>query len=171
MPAARGQADRLQRMENAWRACYSISMTLSYSSLLSACAITGSLLLAGCDKPADDLPTSPQPPARTERGPTGNDRAAVAADAQRQQADKPAGEPAPHAPLDLSMPAQPEVEFGSLEGNTPPTQRLLPDLFGDTVKPDQGAVRLKGRVFMPDTEPEDYDTVDGGQVTIELKTR
>lgn len=146
-------------------------MTLSYSSLLSACVIAGGLLLAGCDKPADDLPASPQPLARTERDATGNDRAAVAADTERQQADNPATEPTPHAALDLSMPPQPAVEFGSLEGNTPPTHRLLPDLFGDTVKQDQSAVRLKGRIFMPDTEREDHDTVDGGQVTIELKTR
>jgi hypothetical protein len=74
-------------------------------------------------------------------------------------------------PLDLSMPEQPRVELGSLEGKRMPAQRLLPNLFDQEKTHDARALSLKGRVLTNKTGREDLDAIQGGEITMEMKTR
>jgi hypothetical protein len=147
-------------------------MASSPSGPVIACCIIGSLAFSGCDNPADDVSIAPQAPARAVAAPAdGSSAKAETGTVKGDAAHKPDSEPALQAPLDLSMPAQPAAEFGSLEAAQRSPKRLLPDLFETGEGSGRTPVRLKGRLFVPQAEEEDGDVVEGGQVTIELKTR
>lgn len=73
--------------------------------------------------------------------------------------------------LDLSIPLQPKIEFGSLQGHRSLTERLLPDLFEPAEQLDERSLHQKGRILVPQTRQHDRDSIEGGQITIEMKTR
>ena len=133
------------------------------------------LALAGCSDPQDNY-SSPEkpvdPPLVSEQADT-----RVPVDAAPDKPEK--SELAPTVekksepkPLDLSMPPQPMVvpdPAGSIDASG---DSLLPDLFQQEQKPDDGhSTHFRGRVLMKEGEEQGLDTLEGGQIIIEKKTR
>jgi hypothetical protein len=146
-------------------------MTSSCSYIIRAGIMAGCLAVDGCQKPSDSISPVQKPVAPP---------VAEQADSHRLNAgDKPEPERAgavakkPEVPesLDLSMPPQPKFDLGSLEVKPSRNDRLLPDLFGPEKNPDVNPLSLKGRVFMQNTGQENLDSIEGGQIIIEMKTR
>jgi len=134
--------------------------------------MAASLALAGCDNPPDNLSPSEKPLDRpvSEQTDTG-----MQVDLAPEQ--KETGEPAPtggkektHKPLDLSMPPQPDADARNNTGTS--GKHLLPDLFQPEQKPDDdSSIHLRGQVLMKPGAEQDFDSLEGGEVIIEMKTR
>jgi hypothetical protein len=70
-------------------------------------------------------------------------------------------------PLDLSLPPQPKIAPAGAS-----RENILPDLFQQEQKPDDGrSMHLRGRVLMKQGTDPNIDSLEGGQVIIEMKTR
>lgn len=141
-----------------------------YRCVVSTITLAGAIFLAGCNQP----PTTVSPADSAAIAPIGKVRVAPQTSAPppaETPVEKPeavAAELAP--PLDLSLPRQLETEIGSLEAARVVPKRLLPDLF-DAQPNDPRALSLRGRLLMNDTERQDLDTIQGGEITMEFKTR
>jgi len=138
-------------------------------------AFAGSLMVSGCE----DSRTAPPPDQQALTRPAAEPGAASSAKSATKP-DKVKSAPehseaqvvsAPQArkPLNLTLPPQPKVEMGAFEANSPTSENLLPDLFEH--QQEKSPYSLRGRVFMDQTGEETIDSIDGGQVTVEMKTR
>jgi len=139
--------------------------------ILRFVVITSALSGTGCEDPASVLP----PGEQTSTQPVSEQADSIHTDsggaAEQNPTDATAENPEIHKPLDLSMPAQPEVDPGSFEGKIPSDRHLLPDLFEQPGPSHENPYRLKGRVLMDQTGKENFDAVEGGQIILEMKTR
>lgn len=132
------------------------------------------LALAGCNDPPDNFSPTERPvdPPVSEQIDT---RVPVDLAPQQQETKEPAptGEQEKtRKPLDLSMPPQAVEVPGSGDNTAAARENLLPDLFQTEQKPDDGrSMRIKGRVLMKQGTEPDLDSLEGGQVIIEMKTR
>lgn len=129
------------------------------------CVMATGLTLAGCGDPQDNYSSVEKPadpPPVSEQADT-----RVPVDAVQDKPKKT--EP---KPLDLSMPPQPALvpdPAGSIDASG---DSLLPDLFQQEQKPGDGrATHFRGRVLMKEGEEQGLDTLEGGQIIIEKKTR
>ncbi|HHH44040.1 MAG TPA: hypothetical protein ENK49_07880 [Gammaproteobacteria bacterium] len=130
--------------------------------------------MAGCNDATDTPPLTGKqldPPA----GQQTEARTPVDLTPEQQEAGKPA--PASkktntHRPLDLSLPPQTAAD-GKVRNNTGTVEdHILPDLFGPARKPgDDSSVHLRGQVLMKPGAEQDFDSLEGGKVIIEMKTR
>ena len=148
------------------RACRWISLV---------CVMATGLILAGCGDPQDNYSSAEKPadpPPVSEQADT-----RVPVDAAQDKPKK--SELAPTIekktepkPLDLSMPPQPALvtdPAGSIDASG---DSLLPDLFQQEQKPGDGrSTHFRGRVLMKEGEEQGLDTLEGGQIIIEKKTR
>lgn len=150
-------------------------MMHEYRQIAFVCVMTVGLILAACD----DLPDDPGVPAESTNPPVSEQQEiSVAADVTAQ--DKPKPDPAADAkpdqvgkPLDLSLPPQP-ARVAPRPAETAPdtTQSILPDLFELEQEPqDDRAMRLKGQVLMEEGTEKSLDSMEGGQIMIEMNTR
>jgi hypothetical protein len=155
-------------------------MKLRYQCVVCFALIAGGLLSGACtDRPGDASRAGAPTSSPHDKTPAGLHAGKLPETASPGVVDKPVQAEPPVAveqpeqtpPLDLSMPVQPKVELGSLEGKRMPAQRLLPDLFERDGTPDERTLSLKGRVLTNKTGREDLDAIQGGEITMELKTR
>lgn len=144
---------------------------LSGRCILRAAVMANCLVVAGCENPPDSSSPVEKPVARSVSEQPDTYRSEADNKSTRDEPEVIAREPEIRRPLDLSMPPQPKVELGSLEGKRSSTQRLLPDLFEHEEMPDERALHLKGRVFMQQTGRENIDSIEGGQIILEMRTR
>ena len=146
-------------------------MTLYCSYIIRAGIMASCLTVAGCDKPSGSSSPVQKPVARSvgEQADSHPLKAVYKPESERDVAV--AKKPEVPEPLDLSMPPQPKFDLGSLEVKPSRNGRLLPDLFGAEKNPDVNPLSLKGRVFMQNTGQENLDSIEGGQIIIEMKTR
>lgn len=151
-------------------------MKLCYRDLVCIAVIVGGLVLTACSDPADEVsraktPVSP-PPGKSPAGKPAETASPGAVDKPVPAPPKVTAEqPEETQPLDLSLPPQPKVELGSLEGKRMPARRLLPDLFKREEPSNTRALSLKGRVLTNETGREELDAIQGGEITMEMKTR
>ena len=139
-----------------------------------ACIMATGLALAGCNDPPDNFAPAEKPvdPPVSEQMDT-----RIQVDLAPEQ--KETREPAPtgeqektRKPLDLSLPPQPAVVPGSGDNAGASTENILPDLFQQEQKPDDDrSMHLRGRVLMKQGTEPNLDSLEGGQVIIEMKTQ
>ena len=139
-----------------------------------ACIMATGLALAGCNDPPDNFAPAEKPvdPPVSEQMDT-----RIQVDLAPEQ--KETREPAPtgeqektRKPLDLSLPPQPKIAPGSGDNTGASRENILPDLFQQEQKPDdERSMHIKGRVLMRQGEEQNLDSLEGGQLTIEKKTR
>jgi len=146
-------------------------MVSSCSYIISACVIASSLVVAGCEEPPESVSHAEKPVARSVGKQSDAHRVKAVDQPKPDQPDAPVKNPEVRKPLDLSMPPQPKVDLGALEGKRPSTAQLLPDLFEQDKESGQDSLHLKGRVLMGQTGQENTDSIEGGQIIIEMKTR
>ena len=138
------------------------------------CIMATGLALAGCNDPPDnsvplEKPVDPPVSEQTETR--------VQVDLVPEQ--KETREPAPtgekektRKPLDLSLPPQPKIAPGSGDNTGASRENILPDLFQQEQKPDDSrSMHLRGRVLMKQGTEPNLDSLEGGQVIIEMKTQ
>ena len=137
------------------------------------CIMTTGLALAGCNDPPDNSapPENPVDPPVSEQTET---RVQVDLAPEQKETRKPAptGEKEKtRKPLDLSLPPQPKIAPGSGDNTGASREHILPDLFQQKQNPDDGrSMHLRGRVLMKQGT-ENLDSLEGGQVIIEMKTQ
>jgi hypothetical protein len=132
------------------------------------------LALAGCDGTPENFaaPEKPVDPPVNGQADTH-----VQVDAPPVQQEKrgpaPTGEKEKtRKPLNLSLPPQPVVVTGSRDNIDASGEQLLPDLFQQDQKADDGgSTHIRGRVLMKQGEEQNLDSLEGGQLIIEKKTR
>lgn len=139
--------------------------------IILVCITAFGLALAGCDERSDGLSPAEKPAARSGKERTGASDLNTGDMPKREQPATAVNRQEVRKQLDLSMPPQPKVDLGSFESTRPSAERILPDLFDQEQEPDERSIRLKGRVLMEKTGREDLDSIEGGQVTIEMKNR
>jgi len=132
------------------------------------------LALAGCNDPPDNSVPS-ENPVDSPVGEQTETRVQVDLAPEQKETRQPAptGEKEKtRKPLDLSLPPQPKIAPGSGDNTGASREHLLPDLFQQKQKPDDGrSMRIKGRVLMKQETEPDLDSLEGGQVIIEMKTQ
>lgn len=154
-------------------------MNLCCRLLVSAALVAGGIVLTGCGQPVG-TPSSVSSAAVTPIDEPGAADAQpvvpVATPPRPKAVETPvqarptvtAEQPEVTPPLDLSLPSQ--IDLGSMEVKALKPKRLLPDLF-DTQPEGERALSLRGRLLMNETDREDLDAIQGGEITMELKTR
>ena len=132
-----------------------------------------SLALAGCGDPQDNF----VPPEKSVDPPVNEQvESRVQVDVEPDQKEKrePAltgGKVKTRKPLNLSLPPQPVVVPDSRDNIDASGEYILPDLFQQEQKPDDDrSMRIKGRVLMKQEEEQNLDSLEGGQLIIEMKT-
>lgn len=132
-----------------------------------------SLFVAACDYSADNA-ALPQEPVSS---PVGERRdTPVPADPEVER--KADAESVPAAvdtreklkPLDLSLPPQPAVAPRRPGDEPTSSEPILPDLF-TLDQQDDRSMQLKGQMLMEEGSEASLETLEGGQLTIEMKTR
>jgi hypothetical protein len=149
----------------------SVSVMPSCNRIIRACVVASCLAVAGCGKPSNHS-TSVEKSIAQPVGEQADTRRPHSDERSKQ--DEPeaiAKKPEARKPLDLSMPPQPKFDLGALEGRRSSAERLLPDLFEQEKNTGGSPLSLKGNVLMEQTGSEDLDAIEGGQITIEMKTR
>ena len=138
------------------------------------CIMATGLALAGCSDPPDN-----SVPAEKSANPPVNEQTETRVQVDLAPKQKETREPAPtgekektRKPLDLSLPPQPKIAPGSGDNTGASRENILPDLFQQEQKPDDSrSMHFKGRVLMKQGTEPNLDSLEGGQVIIEMKTR
>ena len=145
-----------------------------YRWIALVCITATGLALAGCNDPPDnsvplekpvDPPVSEQTETRVQVDlvPEQKETREAAPTGEREKTRKP---------LDLSLPPQPKIVPGSGDNTGASRENILPDLFQQEQKPDDSrSMHFKGRVLMKQGTEQNLDSLEGGQVIIEMKTR
>jgi len=139
------------------------------------CVMATGLTLAGCSDPQDNYasPVKPvDPPPVSEQAGTRDPIDAAPDNPEKSKLAPVVEKKTEPKPLDLSMPPQPVVAPDPAGSIDAPGDNLLPDLFQQERKPDDGrSTHFRGRVLMEEGEEQSLDTLEGGQIIIEKKTR
>ena len=141
------------------------------SDIIRAAVMASCLVVAGCKGPPAGSSPVQKPLARSVSEQSDTARLNVGDSPKQKEPDASANKPEVGKPLDLSMPPQPKIDLGSLEGKRPSTPQFLPDLFQREDKSDGRSLHLKGRVFVEQTGQENINSIEGGQIIMEMKTR
>ena len=150
-------------------------MVLGCGWISLICVMVTGLTLAGCSDPQENYspPEKPvDPPPASEQADTRVPIDVAPHNPEKSELAPIVEKKAEPKPLDLSMPPQPVVvpdPAGSIDAAG---DNLLPDLFQQEQKPDDGrSTHFRGRVLMKEGEEQSLDTLEGGQIIIEKKTR
>jgi hypothetical protein len=130
------------------------------------CLLVASLDLAGCDEPRESAVPVEVLPAPAKNEP-------VDAEALKSTAVVPDDKPgeAVHKLLDLSMPLQNGEERESFPVTGTAPGPLLPDLFEQPSNQNERSINLRGKVLMDQGGEQTLDSLEGGQLIIEMKNR